>query len=116
MNDPFGNLGAEHSSYYNNNYSEAENKQFTAIFSAITEGFKKAMLDGLSPESDEVQELVREHYEFCCRFWKPNRESYKALAMSYILPSPYRDTYEGVAEGLGKYHYDAIVSFANKNL
>jgi hypothetical protein len=36
--------------------------------------------------------------------------------MSYILPSPYRDSYEEVAHGLGKFHYEAIIEWADKNL
>lgn len=116
MNDPFGAAGAQHSGFYVNNYSETENQEFTAIFGEITQGFASSMQEGLAPESERVQQLVSRHYEFCLRFWKPDRESYQALAMSYILPSPYRDSYESVAEGLGKYHYDAIVHFAKTNL
>jgi len=112
MNDPFGH----HSGQYVNKFSEAENKQFSVAFDEITQGFKAAMEQGLAAGDDSVQELVRRHYEFCLQFWKPNRESYKALAMSYILPSPYQESYESVAKGLGKYHYDAIVTFADKNL
>lgn len=112
MTDPFGH----HSGQYVNNYSEAENQQFTAIFGEITAAFAEAMQQGLTPDSEHVQQLVQSHYEFCLRFWTPTRDSYKALAMSYILPSPYRDSYESVAQGLGKYHYDAIVSFADNKL
>ena len=112
MNDPFGH----HSGQYVNKFSEAENRQFSVAFDEITQGFKAAMEQGLAAEDEAVQELVRKHYEFCLQFWKPNRESYKALAMSYILPSPYQESYESVAKGLGKYHYDAIVTFADKNL
>ena len=46
----------------------------------------------------------------------PTKDAYKSLAMSYVLPTPYRESYEGVAEGLGKYHYDAICIWADKNL
>jgi hypothetical protein len=74
------------------------------------------MEQGLGAEDEKVQELVRQHYEFCLQFWKPDRDSYKSLAMSYILPSPYQETYEAVAKGLGQYHYDAMVIFADKNL
>ena len=112
MNDPFGH----HSGQYVNKFSETENKQFSVAFDEITQGFKAAMEQGLAAGDASVQELVRKHYEFCLQFWKPNRESYKALAMSYILPSPYQESYESVAKGLGKYHYDAIVTFADKNL
>jgi hypothetical protein len=99
-----------------NNYSEAENKQFTAAFGQITESFRVAMAQGLGVDHESVQELVRQHYEFCLQFWKPDRESYKSLAMSYILPSPYQESYEAVAKGLGQYHYDAMVIFADQNL
>lgn len=112
MTDPFGH----HSGMYVNNFSEVENRQFTEIFGEITSSFAKAMEHNLSPEDPEVQSLVRQHYEFCLRFWKPSKESYKALAMSYILPSEYRDHYESVKTGLGKFHYDAIVYFADHNL
>ena len=110
------NLFGYHAGQYVNNFSESENKEFTATFSQITEGFKVAMEDGLQPDHDTVQDLVRQHYEFCSRFWKPDRESYKSLAMSYVLLTPYQESYEAVAKGLGKYHYDAIVIFADKNL
>jgi hypothetical protein len=74
------------------------------------------MEQGLGAEDERVQELVRQHYEFCLQFWKPDRDSYKSLAMSYILPSPYQESYEAVAKGLGQFHYDAIVIFADQNL
>ena len=110
------NLFGYHAGQYVNNHSEAENKQFTAAFSQITEGFKLAMEQSLASDHETVQDLVRQHYEFCSRFWKPDRESYKSLAMSFIIPSLYQESYEAVAKGLGKYHYDAMVIFADKNL
>jgi len=110
------NFFGYHAGQYLNKYSEAENKQFSVAFTEITDGFKVAFEQGLSADHEEVQELVRQHYEFCLQFWKPDRESYKSLAMSYILPSPYQESYEAVAKGLGQYHYDAIVIFADKNL
>ncbi|MFM1784249.1 MAG: hypothetical protein RLZZ579_526 [Actinomycetota bacterium] len=70
----------------------------------------------LAFDSEQMQQAVRKHYEFCLRFWKPERESYKALAMSYILPTGYKDTYEGYKLGLGKYIYEAVVYFADNNL
>jgi hypothetical protein len=110
------NLFGYHAGQYLNKYSEAENKQFSVAFTEITDGFKVAFEQGLSADHEEVQELVRQHYEFCLQFWKPDRESYKSLALSYILPSPYQESYEAVAKGLGQYHYDAIVIFADQNL
>lgn len=105
-----------HSEQYQNNYSNEENQRFTQIFGQITEDFARKMAEGVSPSDDSVQDLVKRHYEFCLQFWTPTKEAYKSLAMSYILPSPYRDAYEGVAVGLGQYHYDAICKWADENL
>jgi len=92
-----------HSEQYANNYSKEERKKFTQVFGDLASDI-------------EVQELVKQHYEFCLQFWTPTKEAYKSLATTYILPSPYRDSYEEVAPGLGKYHYDAICIWADKNL
>jgi hypothetical protein len=36
--------------------------------------------------------------------------------MSYVLPTPYRDSIETIAPGLAKYNHDAIVIWADANL
>ncbi len=36
--------------------------------------------------------------------------------MTYILPTTYKDSYEDIEQGLGKYTYDAVVIWANSNL
>lgn len=111
----FGRPG-EHASKYNQDYSKEQNEQFTAEFSAITNRFIEAMQAGKSAADQEVQDAVAAHYAFVSKFWSPNRESYKSLAMSYILPSDYRDYYEGEAAGLAKFTYDAVVIWADQNL
>jgi hypothetical protein len=105
-----------HSSQYQNNYSKEENQKFTQAFGELTQAFADKMAAGVDPADERVQDLVKRHFDFCSQFWRPSREAYKSLAMSYVLPSPYRDSYESVASGLGKYHYDAIVIWADKNL
>ena len=105
-----------HSEQFQNNYSKEENQKFTEVFGQLTQEFARKMEEGISASDDEVQALVKQHYEFCLQFWTPTREAYKSLAMSYILPSPYRDAYESVSTGLGKYHYDAICIWADRNL
>lgn len=101
---------------YQNNYSKEQNQQFSVAFTAITNAFKAQQTAGAEPSEPTVQELVRRHYEFCLQFWTPSRAAYKALAQSYLMPSGYRDSYESVNPGLAKYHHDAIVIWADKNL
>lgn len=110
--DPLG----MHAGQYQNNHTELEINLFTVEFNEVTKSFAEALAEGINPADDKVQELVKKHYEFVSKFWTPTKEDYKSLAMSYILPSPYKDTYEAVAKGLGKYHYDAIMIWAEKNL
>lgn len=112
MSDPLG----IHADAYRNDFTEAENRTFTEQFGAITTEMAGAMSEGVPVTDARVQDLVRAHYDFCLQFWTPTRDAYKSLAMSYILPSPYRDSYESVAPGLGKYHYDAIVAWADTHL
>lgn len=107
---------SNHGSAYANNYSAEQNAAFTVAFGQITEQFKQAQLDQKSVDDPSVQDLVKQHYEFCLQFWKPSRAAYKALAQSYLMPSPYRDSYEAVNSGLAKYHHDAIVIWADANL
>ena len=111
----FGRAG-EHGSQYNQKYTKEQNEQFTQEFSAITEQFISAMKAGKSAQDKQVQDAVASHHAFVSKFWTPNRAAYKSLAMSYILPSEYRDSYESAAEGLGKFIYDAVVIWADQNL
>lgn len=101
---------------YQNNFTREETQQFTAIFDAITQRMIDALVSGESYDSEAMQHAVQEHYEFCNRFWKPDAQAYKSLALSFILPTEYRDTYEQRQAGLGKFIYDAICHFADTKL
>ena len=102
--------------YYQNNYTQEQNQQFAVQFDRITTGMSLALEAGERFDSETMQQLVHEFYEFTCQFWTPDREAWKSLAMSYILPTEYRDTYEGYREGLGKFVYDAICHYADTQL
>jgi 1,2-phenylacetyl-CoA epoxidase catalytic subunit len=97
-------------------YTAEQSSQFAQAFSSITQKMICSLGDGLPPESDAMQEAVREHYEFILRFWKPDRETYKSLAMSYILPTEFNEHYDAQADGLGQYIYKAVCVFADENL
>lgn len=111
----FGRQG-EYSSLYNQNYSKEDQAKFKEEFMKITLDFVEAKKSGLLASDPIVQNLVKLHYEFVSKFWNPDKETYKNLAMNYILPTQYKDSYEEVEIGLGKYTYDAVVIWANENL
>lgn len=101
---------------YQNNYTREEAEQFTAVFDQITQRMIDAMLAGESYDSEAMQQAVQEHFDFCNRFWSPSADAYKSLALSFILPTEYRENYEQRQAGLGKYIYDAICYFAETKL
>ena len=111
----FGRQG-EYASQFNQKYTQEEESQFKEEFSKITLNFVEAKKAGLPTNDPSVQALVQQHFDFICKFWKPNKEAYKSLAMTYILPTTYKDSYEDIEQGLGKYTYDAVVTWANSNL
>lgn len=96
--------------------SAQQESAYTQAFASITQRMAAALQAGAAANSDEMQLAVREHYDFICQFWVPNRETYKALALSYILPTEYKDHYEEVSAGLGQYIYEAVCAFADANL
>lgn len=102
--------------YYQNNYTKEQNQQFAVQFGQITTKMALALDQNVSFSSEAMQQLVHEFYQFTCRFWTPDREAWKSLAMSYVLPTGYRDTYEDYRQGLGKYVYDAICHYADTQL
>ncbi len=103
-------------SYYQNNYSQEENQKFASQFESITHKMVACLDQSLPASSEQMQQAVKEHFDFCLQFWTPDKESYKSLALSYILPTPYKETYEGYREGLGQYIYEAVVEFADREL
>ncbi len=105
-----------HSEQFQNNHSKEENEKFTQVFGELTSEFAAKLAGGVPAGDETVQALVKKHYDFTLQFWTPTKEAYKSLAMSYILPSPYRDHYEEIAQGLGKFHYDAVCIWADDNL
>jgi len=112
MDRQFGIQGSQ----FNNDYTAEQNEKFTAQFQAIMVELREGFLAGNSVDSDVVQATIAKHYEFVLQFWKPSREAYKSLALSYILPTPYRDSIEAVEPGLAQFNHDAIVVWANANL
>jgi hypothetical protein len=103
-------------SYYDSNYTAEQSSQFAQVFSTITQRMVTSLREGLAPESEEMQAAVRDHYEFVLQFWTPDRETYKSLAMNYILPTEFNHHYESEAAGLGQYLYEAVCVFADENL
>jgi hypothetical protein len=103
-------------SSHGTNINAEQQSQYEQVFSAITERMAEFMSQGLEAHSPEMQKTVDDHYNFILQFWKPDRNAYKSLALSYVVPSEYHEHYENVAQGLGTFIYEAVVYYADNNL
>jgi hypothetical protein len=50
------------------------------------------------------------------QFWTPNKQAYKALALSYVLDPEFEATYEAFEPGLAAYLKRAIEIWADEYL
>jgi hypothetical protein len=84
-------------------------------FDEICKSLTQQMKSGKSIESDEVQTIIKRHYEWLKNFWIPNKESYIGLGQGYIS-SEWNKTFELYDDKLAQYLADAMKIFAEKNL
>ena len=103
-------------SSHGKNINSEQRSQYEQVFAQITERMADFMTQGISPESEEMQQAVEDHYNFVSQFWSPDQKAYKSLALSYVVPSEYNEHYENVSEGLANYIYQAITFYADNNL
>jgi len=65
-------------------------EQFKNEGEQLNQDLAKAVQEGLQPESDEVQELIRRHYSWVNNFWTPTNETYIGLAKMYLEHPDFR--------------------------
>ncbi|MGE0009606.1 MAG: MerR family transcriptional regulator [Candidatus Babeliales bacterium] len=66
-------------------------------------------------ESQEVQQVVRRHYEWIKQFWAPTKETYAGHA-DFIMDTELRKFYDAYDPQLAQFIADAIKVFAERNL
>ena len=100
----------------NASYTEAQQAQYKAQHDAIANAIADHKRKGARFDDVEVQNLIADHYAFVKQFWTPNQQTYKSLALTYILDPAFEATYESYEVGLAKYIKSAIDVWADKNL
>jgi len=100
----------------NAGYTAEQQSQYKAQHDAIATEIANLMTEGKAFNDLAVQEQIKKHYEFVSQFWKPNKQAYKSLALTYVLDTAFEATYESFAPGLAKYIKSAIEIWADQNL
>jgi DNA-binding transcriptional MerR regulator len=94
------------------NWSKADWEKSRQEFDAICRDLVKLM--NLKVDSQEVQAVIRRHYQWIKKFWTPNRESY--AGHSQLVLSDLSKAYETYHPKLPKFAAEAIQIFAKREL
>lgn len=71
---------------------------------------------GFKPDSNEVQTLIQDHYDWVSNFWTPTRETYLGLGQMYLDHPDYRSFYNKYHPDLVDYLVAAMTVFAERKL
>lgn len=82
----------------------------------FNQNFVAAMRNHLAPSAPEVQELVREHYNWVKRFWTPTKKTYIELGQLYQDHPDFREFYNAYDPQLIDYLFNAMSFFAEHEL
>ena len=73
-------------------------------------------VEGKPADDQEIQSLVKLHYEWVCLFWTPNREQYVGLGELYGQDPRFTEFYDKKANGLADFIGEAIRVWSEANL
>ncbi|KTD56581.1 mercury resistance transcriptional regulator SkgA [Legionella santicrucis] len=85
-------------------FKEAGEKLHVAIVDALEQGQKV--------ESDSVQKLIQQHYDWVNNFWTPNKETYLGLGQMYLDHPDFHSFYTQLHPDLVEYLVAAMKVFA----
>ncbi|WP_419419768.1 MerR family transcriptional regulator [Legionella sp. D16C41] len=75
-----------------------------------------ALKQGQPVESDTVQKLIQQHYDWVKNFWTPTKETYLGLGQMYLDHPDFRSFYNQLHPDLVEYLVAAMKVFAERKL
>jgi len=97
-------------------WTKQEMERFKQELNEINEEIVAAIEIGVDPGSSKGQILARKQYNWICRCWTPDRESFKALANSYVKHEGFRTFYATYHPQAAEFLAEAMKIFADKRL
>jgi DNA-binding transcriptional MerR regulator len=97
------------------NWNDVEKNEFIQDIEAIMQALIKAMNEGLTPESDQVQHQMQRHYSWLQLTWSPTKEKYLGLMQLYQTPE-FRIFYDERDPKLLEFMLKAMAVFAHREL
>lgn len=75
-----------------------------------------AISSGLAANNAAVQAIIDRHYKLTCIFWKPNQQTYIALAEMYRSNAEFEAFFDSLSPELLDFMIDAMTHYAKTNL
>ena len=98
------------------NMSEEEWQHFKALENEIKLALKKAVLDGVDPDSDEAGRIVDLHKEWLCMTLKQySPEIHKGIATMYVADQRFKAYYDSEVSGCAELLANAVKVVYNKD-
>lgn len=91
-------------------------EQFKNAGEKINTTLAQALEQGQAVDSDEVQNLVQQHYDWINHFWTPTKETYLSLGQMYLEHADFRGFYNRFHPNLAEYLVAAMNVFAKHRL
>lgn len=91
-------------------------EQFKEAGEKLNLALTEALKQGQKIDSDKVQKLIQQHYDWVNNFWTPNKETYLGLGQMYLDHPDFRDFYNRFHPSLAEYLNAAMEVFAKHNL
>lgn len=82
----------------------------------IHERIASLIREGFPPESDPIQEVIVEHFQWVSRFYTPTREVYAGLGELYVDHADFRKLYDRFHPALAETLRDAMRIYAERHL
>ncbi|MEV6106502.1 MerR family transcriptional regulator [Streptomyces sp. NPDC051940] len=99
--------------------SEHDKRDFQQTQLDIARDYAAALAAGRSPDSDEVQEITRRHYDWIAVGWqgrRPTAEAFTGLGQMYVDDPRFTANYDRHGEGTAEFVRDAMRVYAEREL
>ena len=98
------------------NWKKPDWEKFKNSGDELNQALAKAVEHGLAVDSDAVQQLIQQHYDWVNNFWTPNKETYTGLGQMYLDHPDYRTFYNRYHPDLVEFLVKAMKIFADQKL
>lgn len=97
-------------------WKKSDWENFKTSGDTLNQALAKVVTEDLAVDSDVVQQLIQQHYDWVNNFWTPNRATYKGLGQMYLDHPDYRIFYNRYHPDLVEFLVEAMNIFADQKL